>query len=382
MRIHSISNIPNLYAQHVQNIKPLSIGSFDNGKKNDQSVNLYSTLSKPCSTGFCNYSLNFGMSRARKFSTEKENLAEWSSKFQVSHHSGITCPACGKKMLCNNDFKDIERKLDKLNPDEYLDFLGQYREYMRPVEESVFDEIYAKSQEPGASKDIRTLLVGLRNSKMPILQKAQLTQIKKMRRLARTLPEDEQRVLLTKLDRLQQIVRKTNAEAPFRRKIMIDKISRIHISDTDKYKRLRAITESFPTSKDMNSAWIVKYSGKDKNSEDWTSHDIALRFLSSSVANTDHILAYDIENNHDDISNYMSMHNACNSHKSNMTFLRWFNEDKSNRLEYMKQYLKDAQALIDSGKITDIKYKHYVAYATQTLYEASKGRVNLYAITS
>ncbi len=320
-------------------------------------------------------------SAKRTNETDKKKLAEKSGNFAISKFSDIPCPACGKKMLNNLKFNQIAEELQKLPSEEYLDCLMKYKEYMRPVEESVYDEIYAISQEKGASKDIRTLLVNLRDTKMPILQKTQMRQIKKMRALAKTLPQDEKEVLNKKIDSLQKIIYKKNAEAPFRRKVMIDRISKIKISNQKKYNKLQNIAKSFPASYDMNSAWIVKYSGKNKQNEDWNSYDIALRFLSSSIANTDHIIAYSIENNHNDISNYMSMHNSCNSQKSNKTFMQWLNEDKENRIKYMQDYFTCADETI-KNKIEERgikkKYKDYVKYAVQTVFEASKGQIKLF----
>lgn len=158
---------------------------------------------------------------------------------------------------------------------------------------------------------------------------------------------------------------------------MIDRISKIKIRNPKKYAKLQNIAKSFPTSHDMNSAWIVKYSGKNKQGEDWTSRDIALRFLSSSVSTTDHILAYDIDCKHNDISNYMAMHAACNSAKGNKPFLQWLYEDKNNRIKYMQDYFDKCDELIKSKKITKKKYREYVAYATNTISDLSKGQVKL-----
>ena len=205
-----------------------------------------------------------------------------------------------------------------------------------------------------------------------------MRKINKMRSLAKTLPQKEQKVLLFRVNNLSSLIRKKNAEAPFRRKIMIDRISKVNIRNPKKYEKLKNIAKSFPTSADMDSAWIVKYSGKNKYNEDWDSYTIALRFLYSSIANTDHIIAYDLEKNRDNISNYMSMHNACNSRKSNKPFLQWLYEDKDNRINYMRDYFNAVSQLLDSRKITNKKYRHYVAYATQTVFEASKGQVKLF----
>lgn len=329
-------------------------------------------------SNFYYFPVNF-TSRTRCTSTTKRKLAEKSCDFAVSRMNNLTCPACGKKMLSKGRFRYIAQEMAQLPQDQYLEYLEQYREYMRPVEESVYDEILALSKKNGNSKDIRTLLVSLRDTKLPILQKAQMRQIKKMKAIAKGLPESEKKCLMRKLNSLQSIIRKKNPTAPVRRKIMIDRISKIKIQNPKKYEKIQILAKGFPSSSDMNSAWIVKYSGKNKENKDWNSYDIALRFLSSSVANTDHIIAYSINNNSNDISNYMSMHQACNSQKGNKSFLHWLNEDKTNRINYLKEYFNEVNEIIKSRKIKKKKYKNYVANATRTIFEASKGQLKLFS---
>ncbi|MBQ9244738.1 hypothetical protein IJ182_00555 [bacterium] len=321
--------------------------------------------------------INFNSRKARTFSTDKRKLAEKSGDFYIARFSDIPCPACGKKMLNLNKYNAIADELSTLEPDEYLDCIGKYKEYMRPVEESVYDEILELSKKSG-TKDIRTLLVKLREKKLPLLQKQQLKTVNKMRALARTLPKDEQIVLNNKIKALVGLIRKTNSEAPFRRKIVLDRISKIKIRNHHKYDKLQRIAKTFPTSADINSAWIVKYSGKNKYNDDWKSFDIAKRFFSSSVANTDHIIAYGIENNHDDISNYLAMHSACNSQKGNKSFLQWLYEDKANRITHLREYFDVIDDMIKSKRIKKKKYRNYVAHATQTIFEASKGQLKLF----
>ena len=77
----------------------------------------------------------------------------------------------------------------------------------------------------------------------------------------------------------------------------------------------------------------------------------------------------------------MSMHNACNAQKGNKSFLQWLNEDKENRLQYMKDYFEIVGDLIKDKKIGKKKYRNYVAYATQTIFETSKGQVKLFEET-
>ena len=362
-------------------IQPISFFSSvykNNGKKNNNISNLVNDSQTNVNAAFSNsfyYPLSFSSDKKRSYGSDKSKFKEKSGDFKVSVFKDITCPACGKKMINPYLMKQIYSDLTQLQPDEYLDYIGRYRDYMRPVEISVYDEIYAMSQQPGASKDLRELIVSLRDAKLPLLQDVQMKLINKMRALARTLPNDEKEVLLKKLEKLEKIVRKNKSNSPFRRKILIDRMSKVKISNEWKYDKLQTLVKSFPTSRDMNSAWIVKYSGNNKQNRPWTSFEIALRFLSSSVANTDHIVAYDIEQNHDDITNYMSMHCGCNSEKSNKPFIQWLNEDRLNRIKYMQQYFADVDQLISGGALKKKKYRDYVALATQTVEDASRRQI-------
>ena len=368
MRISPISyfsGINNFYLKHEKENRNKTVSSPEHSGKSGVKNNFY-------------YPVNFSAKIPRNFSTNKRQFAEKSGDFYISRFNDIPCPACGKKMMNQRKLEQVAYDLSLLPKEKYLEYLGNYKEYMRPVEESVYNELVELSKVPGNSKDIRTLVVQLRDTKLPILQKAQMKTINKMRSLARTLPKDEQKVLNNKIRALVSLIRKSNSEAPFRRKIALDRISKIRIRNPYKYEKLQKIAKTFPTSSDMNSAWIVKYSGKNKMNYDWESYAIALRFLSSSVANTDHIIAYGLENNHDDITNYMSMHSSCNAQKGSKPFLQWLNEDKKNRLQYMQDYFSAVDDIIKSKRIKKKKYKNYVEMAKQTIYEASKGQIKLF----
>ena len=207
--------------------------------------------------------INFGAKEKRTCSTDKPKLKEHSGDFQVCKFNDVHCPACGKKMMNKTKFEKFCDDLASVPQDKYLEFLGEYEPYMRPIEASVYKELCQESKTANTT-DIRELLVTLRDHKLPILQEAQLKLVNKMVSLARTLPDDEQKALMSKINQLKSEIRRKNAAAPFRRKIMIDRISKVKIKNPRKYAKLQQIAKNFPTSSDMNSAWIVKYSGKNK----------------------------------------------------------------------------------------------------------------------
>lgn len=252
-------------------IRPISFSSYiiskkDITKNNNVSMPIYGSYGQNAQlSNIFYYPVNFSSNSSRTYGSDKIKLQERSGNFKVSAFNDITCPACGKKMFNRSMMKRIYTDLTNIPPEEYLSYIGQYYDYMRPVEASVYDEIYEMSKTPGASNDIRELIVSLRAEKLPVLQKVQMRQIKKMRALARTLPNDEKEVLLKKLDSLEKIVRKNKSTSPFRRKILIERMSKVKVRNTKKYNKLQVLVSGFPTSRDMNSAWIVKYSGNNKD---------------------------------------------------------------------------------------------------------------------
>ncbi len=323
------------------------------------------------------YPVNFTSRKKRTHETTIPKLAERSGNFILSKISDIPCPACGKLLISPKEYEKFCKELAKVPPDEYLEFLGNYTKYMRPVEEQVYHELCNFSSSLGnteGAKDIRTLVVMLRDEKLPVLQEIQLKLINKMKALAHTLPEDEKNILLAKVDSLKSIIKNKKTMAPFRRKIMLDEISQIEIKNPHKYKKLQAIAKKFPTSTDMSVAWFVKYSGKNKNGVDWDSYTIATRLLSYS--NTDHFIPYSEDNKRNDIGNYLPMHEACNVEKSNYNPNYWLSR-KPERVQYLQTFFDYCNMLIKTRRVNKKKYRKYVAYATENIAEATKGQVIL-----
>ena len=310
----------------------------------------------------------------RVYSTNRPELFEHPGDFQMAKFDNVPCPACGKTMMTRGKFAEFKQRLDETSPDQYLYLLGEYQDYMRPIEYSVYNELLALSS-TAETTDIRELLVNLRQTKLPQLQAIQRRKLIQMKKIARTLPAEERAALSIKLNELGKQIKRKNEEAPFRRKKMLQEIKNVKIANPYKYEKLQNLARAFPTSKDTNSAWIIKYSGKNKHNQDWVSKDIAERMLSSSVPNIDHIIPYGTERNHDDISNYLAMHSGCNSTKANKPFMEWYSENPEVRQKNLTAYFDKAEEMITSGVITDSKYKEYVANATDTIRTVSMGQV-------
>lgn len=362
MKISPINNISVYQTKKVSNDSSVPSGVNNENRQIKTLSNIYYVP------------LNFAGDRT--YSSVRPELFERPSDFKLVKFDNVPCPACGKKMMTKQKFAEFSERLDKINPEQYLYLLEEYQEYMRPIEASVFQELkaLAPSQQ---TNDIRKLVVALRDRKLPKLQKIQRRKLVQMKKIARGLPEQERSELSTILNELGKQIKRKNEEAPFRRKKMIQEIKDVQISNPHKYEKLQNLAKSFPTSTDTNSAWIVKYSGKNKQNHDWKSKEIAERLLFYSVPNTDHIIPYGTEKGHDDISNYLAMHTGCNTTKSNKPFLQWYNEAPEQRGRNLTAYFNKVQEIIDSDVIENPEYKNYVAYATETIADVSKGQVYL-----
>ena len=188
--------------------------------------------------------VNFGNSNTRRsYSSVNPEYYTRPADFLPSKIDGLPCPSCGGKMMSKSHFEAISEQLENVSPNNYLDFLNQYEEYMCPIEYSVFQELYGMSKAPDASKDIRTLLIQLREHKLPLLQEVQLSLLKKMRRVSKTLPDNEKAVMYHKISTLENLVKKTKAESPFRRKIMIEGIKNVNIKNKETYKKIQNMAD-------------------------------------------------------------------------------------------------------------------------------------------
>lgn len=359
MKITSVQNLNLCYTKNRITNNPVNVylpKTVDSSKKYNELSNTFY------------YPLSFGkkIKENRVYSSKKPELFEEPTNFQICKHDNIPCPACGKLMLTREKFDKFIEELEETNTENYIDLLEKYKNYMRPIEQSVYEEIKLLSNENGVN-DLRKLIVILRNSKLPQLQSIQMKKVKQMRSIAKNLPEKEKAELMEKLSKLTTQIKKKNYEAPFRRKKMIEEISNVKIANPFKYIKLQNIAKSFPASIDDNSAWIVKYSGVGKQGVPWTSKDIARRMLESSVQNVDHIIPYSVERNNDDLTNYMAMHCGCNGHKSNKSLIQWYNEDKVLRRKSMEAYFEKVDEIISHGGIEDKRYDDYVANATDTI---------------
>lgn len=298
-----------------------------------------------------------------------------SSNFKISKVEDLPCPSCGNIMMPKAQVSRFRSAvLTKVPEQSCVKFLLKYEKYMAPVEHEVFREIKSLSKKY-PEKLLNELVSELREVKIGQLENVQLKKISVMKEMAKTLNKREKEDVDSLLDFSASIITSRSNVNPFRRKRFLTNIEELNLSDDKVKKQLVRVANSFPSSHEAESAWIVKYSGTDKNGEKWSSKAITERFLSGSSTNTDHMLAQDLDGQNL-ISNYLSMHSACNTAKTNKTFMEWFNEAPEERAKNIKTYLRAVQNKIDSGAITESRYQNYPSEAVETIKKLSNGELD------
>ena len=323
--------------------------------------------------------VSFGSRKKRLYSSCIAGKYEKPSKFRIARIPNLTCPACGQKIMTRHGYTTFLNNIRNAKEEDYLGIIEQYKDYMCPTELEVFNSIKEQADriiKEGGTPHITEIVKDLRQIKLPELEKIQLDKVEDMRDAIQTLPGAEKRKLNEKFDTLTEIIVGLNKKAPFRRKTLIEWIENYKISDNYVKMELLDIAESFPSSSESACAWIVKNSGKDKQGNDRSALELAEKLVSIASTSTDHVLARNIELNHDDITNYMAMHKGCNSEKTDKSFMEWYNENPHERHIYIRNYLRDVKSAFDNGRIKDKKYKDYIKDCVLNIYKLSKGNVD------
>lgn len=297
--------------------------------------------------------------------------------FKVRNINGLICPGCGRPMLSAELYEELKQNLNCASEEEYVAILSGYIPYMREVEANVMEEVLdLSSEEPDLT--LQELVTELKFKKLPELEGSQLKILNDMAEYSNRMPRNERPDLRDAITAAKVKIELREIKHPFTKQSFVEAIKnlKIHQDKMNHKQILIKMAESLPSSNESECAWIVKYSGLNKEGKQRSSKEIADRILQSISTNTDHMQAQDPHiGGKDRISNYLAMHNGCNGEKGNKKFMEWFNEKPSDREIYIQQYLEGAQNAIDAGEIDDPRYQNYAQDAAETIERLSDGNL-------
>ena len=338
------------------------------------------TSSSPVSMAdFTAYIPSFGASRATNNPDDLDPIeADTQSKFRLSSLDfPMICPDCGRPIMTKPIFTEIKEELANANEKTYLDVVESHKEFLFPQEENILKFLQEqKAKYP--NKSISKIVRSERQKRIGQIEKQQYQVMDSIGKFSDTLPDDERKLVRTVLFATGDEIFKRNYDFEYQRYEFITKIGEMDIKDKAVKEKLLALAAKMPSAANDESAWFVKYGAYNKKTGEYrSSEEIAQKLLAPAYTNTDHVHPWN-RGGLDAVSNFWLMHARCNIIKTDKPFSEWLDEDRDNRVGYIKQYLTDAQKAIDESDDPKMhpKYDLYSAKLAKTIYYETNGEVD------
>lgn len=303
--------------------------------------------------------------------------ADTQSGFKLSSlDMPMICPDCGKPIMTKPIFAAIKSELDASDDKTYLSTVDKHSEFLFPQEQKILKHLKA-AQAKNPDLTIRDIVVAEREKRFDALEAQQYAVMDEIEAVAETLPyEDRSKVHGLAFVSSNIIFERSNNYA-FQRGKFLELVDDLQLKDGSAKEKVKEIAETLPSSMTSEDAWYVKYGGVDKKKQPYSSRAIAEKLLAPAYTNTDHVHPWN-RGGYDAVSNFWLMHARCNIIKTDKPFMEWLNEDRLHRVDYIGQYLRDAQKAIDESgdpKMQE-KYGLYSAKLAKTIYYETDGDVD------
>lgn len=234
------------------------------------------------------------------------------AQFLIGCNSYLKCAYSRKPMLHPVDAKGIFQKLQKKpNAESAVRYLSQYKNFMHPIEEAVFD-LFNESE--GKNKrDFKNILREHRDDALERLQQKQIEIListdEFINAMSPRVSKEAGEIRDRAIDKMY--------DNTFGRKIPLDMLKKIKASgeDLDLVDWVYRVWYNLPSSSKDFDAFVVQYSKRSHN-------EIAHRILSSSVATIEHIRPQS-RNGQDMLGNYLLVSSDYNSIRQSMRLDRY-----------------------------------------------------------
>lgn len=303
--------------------------------------------------------------------------ADTQSGFKLSQLTHpLTCPDCGKPIMTKPIFTAIKEELNNADEKTYLSVVESHSEFLYPQEQKILKNLQTVQKKNPDAK-ITDIVKNEREKRLDKLERQQFKVLDKLEEMAEVLPYEDRSKIHGLIDMSSKIIFQRQNTYAFQRSKFIELADNLDLSKPETKAEVHKLASKLPSSMNNEDAWYVKYGGLDNKKKERTSRDIAERLIAPTYTNTDHIHPHDL-GGLDAVSNFWLMHARCNIIKTNKPFNEWLNEDKENRIQYIKQYLTEAQNAIDESTDKKIhpKYDNYAAKIAKTIKEETKGEVD------
>lgn len=304
--------------------------------------------------------------------------ADTQSGFKLSSlEHPVICPDCGRPVMTKPIFAAIKGELDSVNDSKsYLNVIESHNEFLYPQERKILNNLEKKlAKNPDVT--IRDIVKSEREKRLDKVERQQYRVLDKIQAVAEVLPYEDRSKVSGLMTTSTQIIFQRENNYAFQRGKFIELAEGLDLKDTKAKGEILKLAAKLPSSINNEDAWYVKYGGVDSKKQPYTSRTIAEKLVSPTYTNTDHIHPWNL-GGYDATSNFWLMHARCNIIKTDKPFVEWLNEDRDNRINYIKEYLTSTQEAIDSSndKKMHPKYDLYAAKIAKTIYYETDGEVD------
>ena len=285
---------------------------------------------------------------------------------RIAKH-GVPCPCCGRIMLDIDSFNNFKKAIEPLhNPRDILQQIGQYSQYLHPVEKNIFKMLVKENQQKPKMSLHEIILSKLHTAERDLITE-QAKIFVNIGLLSRELaPED--------CEKVNKLLKKTYAQifdkeptSKFSRKIFISELEGL-LNNTDKRLR-KIIVESaiqLPTAYNNKDAFIVKYAKKNYKKQT-PDKAIAIRLLSNSTVTIEHINPHKLKGSNSPKN--LAIECACDNNKRRHDSLAEQIKNNPQMPQNYQRYMKRLSELVEEGKLE----KSYVLQTNATFGELSEG---------
>lgn len=202
----------------------------------------------------------------------------------------VPCPCCGHIMLDIDTYKAFESDIQQTtNPQDILIKIGKLKEYLHPVEMSIYKMMKAKSFEHPEMNLHEILKEKLPRSEKKLIFQQSKTLVS-LGVMSKELPPEKGNIIGELIGETFQRLFDTRATSRFSRKVFLKKLENI-LKDVNNVKlKNKIISEAatLPTAYNNTDAFIVKYAKRDYKGKN-PDQKIACRMLANSLATVEHI---------------------------------------------------------------------------------------------
>lgn len=303
--------------------------------------------------------------------------ADSQSGFKLSTlNQAVICPDCGKPIMTKPIFAGIKTELDAADDKTYCDVIENHSEFLYPQERKILTHI-EKVMKKNPEMTIRDVVVAERENRLDKLEDEQIRVLDKISEMAEVLPYEDRSRIDGLIKTSSMVIFERQNNYAFQRGKFLELAEGMKLQTEGAKEELLQIASNLPCSMNNEDAWYVKYGGVDSKKKPYTSRVISEKLVSPTYTNTDHIHPWNL-GGYDATSNFWLMHARCNIIKTDKPFVEWLNEDRDNRVKYIKEYLVSTQEAIDNSNDPKMhpKYDLYAAKIAKTIWYETNGEVD------